>query len=453
MLNIKYVNEVDEKILEELGELLEVRPTIAPKVERIIEDVRENGDTALLALTERFDSVTLTNLRVSSEAISVGADQIRSQDPELYTALGQAADRIKLFHEAQLNKLSLQADDLENEVEQVRRPLKRIGAYVPGGQASYPSTVLMTAVIAKTAGVGEVVVVTPPGKDGKVPNAVLAACKIAGVDELYSVGGAQAIAALAYGTESIRKVDKIVGPGNLFVTLAKKMVIDQVAIDMLAGPSEVLIIADKSADPRLVAADLLAQAEHAQDAVALLVTDSDELVHKVKEEIIQFTATSERKVLIERSLIDNGKAFVVSDLSLAAEIANIVAPEHLGIYLADHRPLVEKINSAGAIFIGNYSPQAIGDYCAGPSHVLPTGASARFASPLSVEDFLKRTSIIHLKKETFMEIAGIASKIAAAEGLTAHKHAIDIRLDRVERTTKNEPDNERPAIPTEEVSS
>lgn len=402
-----------------------------PKLERsvraIVGDVRENGDVALFKYTKRFDKVELTG-----RTVKVGVKEIeraRSSVPrKLVADLRKAAKRVRDFHKRKLPQGNTFTDELGNELGWVIRPIERAGLYVPGGKAAYPSTVLMTAVPAKVAGVRELVLVTPcPG--GEINPAVLVAADIAGVDAVYKVGGAQAVAALAFGTKSIPKVDKIVGPGNIYVTIAKKLVFGEVDIDMIAGPSEVLIIADGSAPAGWVAADLLAQAEHDEMAVPMLVTDSREYAREVAKEVSSQLDRLERRGIAGESVSNQGRIFVVKSIEEAVEVANAVAPEHLELCVRSPRALLGKIRHAGAIFLGSMSTEAFGDYIAGPSHVLPTGGAARFSSPLSVYDFLRMPSVISISKKGFRSLSGSVMNLAYSEELEAHALSVGVRID------------------------
>jgi len=391
-------------------------------VRQIISGVRQGGDVALVDYTLKIDGVNLTSLEISREQVS---NAYREVSQELVSALKLAAERVERFH-------NMQKDNLHKEFSvqglgQLIRPLERVGVYVPGGTASYPSTVLMTAIPAKVAGVKEVILVTPPS-GGFVPPATLVAADIAGVDRIYSVGGAQAIAALAFGTESIPRVDKICGPGNIFVTMAKKLVYGVVAIDGLQGPSEVLIIADETANPKYCALDLLAQAEHDPLASAILVTTSQQLAYEVDKEVEQQLKGLERRAIAAESLENKGLIAVVASVDEAIELANLYAPEHLSLMVDKADTYIDKITNAGCIFVGEETTVAFGDYVAGPSHALPTGGTARFSSPLNVADFIKFTSLISIDEASLQQLGKVTSVIARAEGLEAHAHAVEERL-------------------------
>ena len=392
-------------------------------VDRIIGEVRDKGDKALFDYTEKLDGVRLDSLEVDRREV-VAAYNIT--DKKLVSALEFAARRIRDFHLACGRKAGV--FPIDKQLSQQVQPLDRVGLYIPGGTAAYPSTVLMMAIPAKVAGVGEIIMVSPPAKDGRIPTPTLVAADIAKVNRIFKLGGAQAIAALAFGTESIPKVDKICGPGNIFVTLAKKTVYGAVDIDGLEGPSEIVIVADEKADPALCAADLLAQAEHDPLASVILITTSADLAERVEKEIeIQLAKLKRRSTV--RTAINTGMLVLVDDMAQAVELVNLFAPEHLSLMASDASTLIPKIHNAGCIFIGENSPVVLGDYVAGPSHVLPTGGSARFGSPLGVADFLKVTNIIALDKPTMRELSQAAAVIARAEGLDAHAQAIEKRLE------------------------
>ncbi len=391
-------------------------------VDLIINEVRNKGDKALFDYTKKLDGAELDSLEVSRQEVTAAYDEV---DKKLIPALELAAERIRSFHLACGHKAGV--IPIDRYLGQQICPLNRVGLYVPGGTAAYPSTVLMMAIPAKVAGVKEIIMVSPPGKDGNIPAPTLVAAGIAEVNHIFKVGGAQAIAALAFGTESIPKVDKICGPGNIFVTLAKKMVYGTVAIDGLEGPSELVLVADEAADTVLCAADLLAQAEHDPLASVILITTSSELANRVDREIeIQLRKLKRRS--IARQAIDRGIAVSVHGIDEAIELVNLFAPEHLSLMVSDASSLVSRIHNAGCIFVGENSPVVLGDYVAGPSHVLPTGGSARFSSPLGVADFLKVSNIVALDKATMQELSQSAIVIAEAEGLDAHAQAVALRV-------------------------
>ncbi|MGD9117477.1 MAG: histidinol dehydrogenase [Dehalococcoidia bacterium] len=392
-------------------------------VAQIIEDVRTMGDAALFSYTLKIDRAKLSALEVNKTQVKSAYVEV---DKELFAALKFAAERISSFHQKQKDAIwNLAA---KKGFGQLIRPMERIGAYAPGGTASYPSTVLMTAIPARVAGVKEVILVTPPRADGTVPSATLVAADIAGVDRIFTVGGAQAIAALAYGTESVPRVDKICGPGNIFVVLAKKLVYGAVGIDSLPGPSEVLIVADENADPTYCAADILAQAEHDPLAAAILVTDSIGLAAEVNKAVEKQLKGLERRDIAAEAIQNQGLIAVVEDIGEAIELANLYAPEHLALMVKDAENYVERITNAGCIFIGNSATVVLGDYDAGPSHVLPTSANARFSSPLNILDFVKLINVVDVDKGTLKKLAKAAATIARAEGLEAHARAVEKRL-------------------------
>ncbi|MBQ8683033.1 MAG: histidinol dehydrogenase [Clostridia bacterium] len=395
-------------------------------VEDIIRTVRAEGDAALYAYTEKFDGARLTSLQVSPEEI---AEAVAAVEPKFIEVLKTAAANIRAFHEKQVRNSFILNDRPGIVMGQKVIPVDRAGLYVPGGTAAYPSTVLMDAIPAKIAGCPEVVMVTPPGKDGKVNPVILAAASIAGVDKIFKVGGAQAIAALAYGTESVPKVDKIVGPGNAFVAEAKKQVFGVVSIDMIAGPSEILIVADGKSDPRTVAADLLSQAEHDKLASAVLVTDSMELAVAVQAELEVQIPKLSRAEIARASIDSNGKIIVADDLWAAIEISNEIAPEHLELCVDNPFDYLDAIRHAGSIFMGRNCPEALGDYLAGPNHTLPTGGTAKFSSPLSVDDFVKKTQYTYFTRQALEGVARDVAFFAEKEGLTAHAKSAVVRLE------------------------
>ena len=401
---------------------------VEASVREILESVRREGNRAVLRYTRRFDGVKLTasRLRVSQREVARAFTQT---DPETVDALRLAARRITRFHEAQREASWIQTHETGILLGQVVRPLERVGLYVPGGRAAYPSTVLMNAIPARVAGVGRVIMCCPATK-GEINPAVLVAASLAGVDEIYRIGGAQAIAAMAYGTETLPRVDKIVGPGNLYVAAAKRLVFGTVDIDMVAGPSEVLVIADDSANPSHVAADLLAQAEHDEQAWAVLVTDSPGLARRVRQEVSRQMARLPRRKIAEKALQNHGWILLVNNLVKATLVANAIAPEHLELAVRDPFSLLNRIQHAGAIFLGHHTPEALGDYLAGPNHVLPTGGTARFFSPLGVADFLKRSSVLYFTGEGLDRLGEAVIRLAEAEGLDGHGRAVRLRLSR-----------------------
>ncbi|MBE6562283.1 MAG: histidinol dehydrogenase [Ruminococcaceae bacterium] len=395
-------------------------------VSEIIDNVRKNGDAALYEYCLKFDKAELSSLQVTEEEIDFA---VSSVEPRFLEVLERAAKNIRAFHEKQVRNSFIVNTEPGVVMGQKVIPVDRAGLYVPGGTAAYPSTVLMDSIPAKIAGVPTVVMVTPPRADGTVNPVILAAAKIAGVDKIFKVGGAQAIAALAYGTETIPKVDKIVGPGNAFVAEAKKQVFGKVSIDMIAGPSEILIVSDKNSDPRHLAADLLSQAEHDRMASAVLVCDSEALAVKVAEEIERQIPLLERADIARDSIDNNGKIIVARDLSCAVEISNELAPEHLELCVDDPFGLLDSIRHAGSIFMGRNCPEALGDYMAGPNHTLPTSGTAKFSSPLSVDDFVKKTQYTYFTREALENIAEDVAYFAEKEGLTAHAKSATVRLE------------------------
>lgn len=395
-------------------------------VSDIIADVRQNGDAALYKYCEKFDGAKLTSLAVSKEEME---EAVQNTEPRFLDILKKAAKNIRKFHEKQVRTSFIINDENGIVTGQKVIPIDRAGLYVPGGTAAYPSTVLMDAIPAKIAGCREVVMVTPPSSDGKVNPAILAAAYVAGVDKIFKIGGAQAIAALAYGTESVPKTDKIVGPGNAFVAEAKKQVYGTVSIDMIAGPSEILIVADGTVNPKYAAADLLSQAEHDKMASAVLVTDSMDLAQKVSEELEKQIPLLERAEIARASIDNNGKIIVADDLSAAIEIVNEIAPEHLELCVDNPFDYLDSIRHAGSIFMGKNCPEALGDYMAGPNHTLPTSGTAKFSSPLSVDDFVKKTQYTYYTKNALSAIAEDVAYFAEKEGLTAHAKSAVIRLE------------------------
>lgn len=394
-------------------------------VKAILADVKENGDRALAHYTEKFDHVALSEFRLSAADIENG---FQKTAPEVIEALELAKANIVSFHEKQKQTGFVDAEKSGVIRGQLVLPMETIGIYVPGGTARYPSSVLMNALPAQIAGVKRIVMVTPSGPEG-IPSAILAAAKIAGVDEIYQIGGAQAIAALAYGTESIPKVDKIVGPGNIFVATAKKILFGQVAIDMIAGPSEVVVLADESANPRFIAADLLSQAEHDTLARAILITTSQDLAQRVQTEVATQLALLPREEIARQAIEKHSALFVVADIETQFALMNEIAPEHLEIQLNDPFSHLSRVKHAGSVFLGAYASEPLGDYLAGPNHVLPTSGTARFFSPLGVEDFIKRTAFISYTKEALALEKDAVMVLAREEGLEAHARAIQVRFE------------------------
>lgn len=392
----------------------------------IIRTVRTKKDAALFDYTEQFDGAKLNGLTVSQEEF-IEAEKKTSK--EFLDALDKAANNIRNFHTKQSEKSWIVPEENGILLGQMTNPIEKVGVYVPGGKAGYPSTVLMAVIPAQIAGVDEIIITTPPGRDGKVNPYVLLAAKMLGIDKIYKIGGAQAIAALAYGTETVEKVDKIVGPGNAYVARAKKWVYGTVGIDMIAGPSEICIIADEHANPRYVAADLLSQAEHDETAKAICITTSKGLAEEISQEVNVQAEKLERKEIVAASIAANGRIILAKDSDEACQIANRIAPEHLEVMTAQPLELLPKIKHAGAIFLGSHSPEPLGDYFAGPNHTLPTDGTARFASGLGVHDFIVKSTIIHYSKEALQQASGDIIALAEAEGLTAHAKAIQIRKD------------------------
>ncbi len=402
-------------------------PRIESSVKKIVEGVRKKGDEALFKYTKKFDRIDLSRrtVKVSDKEIEEAKSQVSEG---IKSNLVLASKRIRDHQEKKLPHEKTFTDSLGNELGWVIRPIERVGIYIPGGKAAYPSTVLMTAIPAKVAGVEEIILVTPC-PNGEINPTVLVAASMAGVDEIYKVGGAQAVAALAFGTESVPKVDKIVGPGSIYVTIAKKLVFGAVGIDMIAGPSEVLIISDGSSPAGWIAADLLAQAEHDEMAVPILVTNSIEDAKSVKEEVTKRLKTLERREIAKEAIRNQGRIFVVDSLEDAVLVANTFAPEHLALCLETPKAILPKIKHAGAIFLGSMSTEAFGDYIAGPSHVLPTGGAARFSSPLSVYDFLRMPSLISITESGFKELRQSVINLAYSERLEAHALSVKARFD------------------------
>ena len=429
---MKITKVTEDAVATLLDDLLKRSPNnytgYADKVQAIIDDVRERGDEALFEMTKRFDGADLNadNIRVTQAEIDEAYTLV---DASLIEVIRKAMTNIRVYHEKQRQYGWFDMTPDGTILGQKVTPLQSTGVYVPGGKAAYPSSVLMNVIPAKVAGVEKIVMVTPPGKDGKVNPGTLVAANEAGADEIYKVGGAQAIAALAFGTASVPKVDKIVGPGNIYVALAKKAVYGYVSIDSIAGPSEILVIADETANPRYVAADLLSQAEHDELASAILVTTSEKLAGEVQKEIEGFTQVLSRKAIIEKSLENYGHILIASSIDEAVEIANAIASEHLEIVTANPFEVMTKIRNAGAIFIGENSSEPLGDYFAGPNHILPTNGTAKFFSPLSVDDFVKKSSIIYYSREALAAKKDDIIQFAKAESLTAHANSIAVRFE------------------------
>jgi histidinol dehydrogenase len=419
-------SEIDAFLRKLLSRNARVDRAIVRSVEDILNNVRRNGDAAVLKYTRRFDDKKAARLRVSAAEINRAAGKA---DPKIMKAFAISAKRIRRFHEMQKER-SWSFTEGDTILGQAIRPLKRIGAYIPGGKAAYPSTVLMNVIPAQVAGVKEIAVCVPM-PEGYLNPYVMAAMEMLHVNEVYRIGGAQAVAALAYGTSSIPKVDKIVGPGNIYVATAKKMVFGIVDIDMVAGPSEILIIADSSAQPAFVAADMLSQAEHDELASAVLITDSRTLAAAVSEEITVRVKQLTRKEIAKASLSNYGGIFVTRNIREAVALSNTIAPEHLEVMTRKPLDVMSLIENAGAVFLGPWSPEALGDYSAGPNHTLPTGGTARFSSPLGVYDFYKRSSVLGFTREGFLRLAGIVEAIADIEGLEAHGNTIRVRREKI----------------------
>ena len=403
----------------------EIDRKVTSAVTDILNNVKQNGDDAVREYTLKFDGHMPSKFEISREEIDSSPDKC---DRDFILALYKAADNIRDFHARQKQQSWLEPKQNGVILGQRIRGLKRVGVYVPGGTAAYPSSVLMNVIPAKIAGVKEIVMVTPPQKDGTANPDILAAAKIAGVDRVFLMGGAQAVAALAYGTQSVPKVDKIVGPGNIFVATAKKLLYGTVDIDMIAGPSEILIVADKSANPKFLAADLMSQAEHDKMASAILLTTSEETANETAKELSRQMQTLERRDIIEQSLNDFGAIIVCKDISEAVDFANELAPEHLELAVENPMEYIGRVDNAGSVFLGHYSPEPLGDYFAGPNHVLPTSGTARFFSPLSVDSFIKKSSCIYYTEPALSEAKDDIIKLAETEGLTAHANSIKVRF-------------------------
>lgn len=431
MVDIKQLNTTDSDFWQQLERLLAwdvaSDTTVTDTVKNILAQVKIEGDQAVLEFSRRFDRVDVQSMADLEISLSRAQTALDSIPDEQRQALQKAADRVRSYHEHQKQESWTYTEADGTILGQQITAIERAGLYVPGGKAAYPSSVLMNAIPAKVAGVAELIMVVPT-PDGDVNDLVLAAAAIAGVDRIFAIGGAQAIAALAYGTESIPQVDKIVGPGNIYVATAKGMVFGTVGIDMIAGPSEILVICDGKTDPEWIAMDLFSQAEHDEDAQAILISDDVEFLKQVKEAIDRLLPTMERKSIIKTSLADRAAFIQVSDLDEAVKVSNYIAPEHLELSVEDPEAMSKKIRHAGAIFMGRYTAEAIGDYCAGPNHVLPTSRTARFSSPLGVYDFQKRSSLIQVSEKGSQTLGLIASVLARGEGLTGHARSAEYRL-------------------------
>jgi len=430
-ISIKQLNTTDSDFWSELDDLLAWESVsneqVLSTVKEIIADVRKRGDQALVELSNKFDRLSVNSmdeLIISSDKLQQALEQL---DPAQREALETAAERVRMYHEKQLMTSWQYTEDDGTMLGQQITSLESVGLYVPGGKATYPSSVLMNAIPAKVAGVDEIVMVVPT-PDGEVNEMVLAAAQIAGVTKVFTIGGAQAVAALAYGTETVPGVDKIVGPGNIFVATAKSLVFGKVGIDMIAGPSEILVVCDGKSDPDWIAMDLFSQAEHDEDAQSILVSPDKDFLQAVDTSINKLVTEMERKDIISKSLNDRGAMVHVKDMDDAIEVANYIAPEHLELAVDDPEAIVGKIRHAGAIFMGRYTAEALGDYCAGPNHVLPTSRTARFSSPLGVYDFQKRSSLIMCSEEGASELGKVASVLARGESLTAHARSAEYRI-------------------------
>ncbi len=424
MIKIYKYSEVDKS---ELFLRNSIPTDVEGIVSEIIANVIKNGDSALFEYSKKFDKAELSSLEVTEAEISEAFEAV---EPEFIKVLETAAANIRAFHEKQVRNSFIINDKKGVVMGQKIIPIEKVGLYVPGGTAAYPSTVLMDSIPAKIAGCGQLVMVTPPKSDGKINPAILAAAKIAGVDRIFKVGGAQAVAALAYGTQSIPKVDKIVGPGNAFVAEAKKQVFGRVSIDMIAGPSEILVVADSTCDPEFVAADLLSQAEHDKMATAVLVTDSEKLANEVSAQLERQIPLLERAEIARASIDTNGKIIVADTLDVVIDIANELAPEHLELCVDNPFDYLDSIKHAGSVFMGKNCPEALGDYLAGPNHTLPTSGTARFSSPLSVDDFVKKTQYTYFTAEALDEVSKSVEIFAKKEGLTAHARSSVIRTEK-----------------------
>lgn len=424
MLDIYTYGEIpDEELFSREETVADVRDTVAG----IIQDVAENGDRALLAYAEKFDRARLTSLEVTDAEME---EALSSVEPAFLEILRESAANIRAFHEKQVRNGFALTESAGVVTGQKITPIERVGMYVPGGTAALPSTVLMTGIPAKIAGCPTIVMITPPQADGKVNPVILAAAKVAGVDRIFKSGGAQAIAALAYGTESVPRVDKIVGPGNAFVAEAKRQVFGRVSIDMIAGPSDILVLADDTCDPSVVAADLLSQAEHDKLATAVLVTTSRPFAERVRTELERQLPLLPRSEIARASIEKNGRIIVAETLSLAIEVANRIAPEHLELCVDDPFAYLPQVKNAGSVFLGKYCPEALGDYFAGPNHTLPTGGTARFSSPLSVDDFVKKTQFTYYSADALSAAADKVAYFARQEGLEAHARSALSRKER-----------------------
>ncbi|MGG0174632.1 histidinol dehydrogenase [Gottfriedia acidiceleris] len=425
MLEILLINHKSEKLESIINRTNLPTVEITKSVEKILLNVKENGDEAVRQYSLIYDEVKLKSFEVSEDEFNEALEQT---DENLINALIEAKKNIETYHEKQLQD-GYKINEKNSYVQQLINPIERVGVYIPGGKAAYPSTVLMNVIPAKIAGVNEIVIVTPPNKEGKIKPSILVAAKLAGVTKVLKIGGAQAIGALAYGTETIEKVDKIVGPGNIYVALAKKSVSGIVGIDMVAGPTEVVILADETANPRFIAADLMAQAEHDEMASSIVITNSEEFAQKIQQEIPNLLEEQPRKEIIKSSFENYGAIIVVKTIEEGIELVNKLAPEHLELMIKNPESIVHKVKNAGAIFLGDYTPEPVGDYFAGTNHTLPTSGTARFTSPLNVNDFQKKTSVVYYNKVALSEARKHIELIAEEEGLFGHGKAISIRFE------------------------
>ncbi|XRG79830.1 histidinol dehydrogenase [Rossellomorea sp. GAMAL-10_SWC] len=425
MLEILSINQKSEKLESIISRTNLPTVEITKSVEKILLNVKENGDEAVRQYSLIYDEVKLKSFEVSEDEFNEALEQT---DENLINALIEAKKNIETYHEKQLQD-GYKINEKNSYVQQLINSIERVGVYIPGGKAAYPSTVLMNVIPAKIAGVNEIVIVTPPNKEGKIKPSILVAAKLAGVTKVLKIGGAQAIGALAYGTETIEKVDKIVGPGNIYVALAKKSVSGIVGIDMVAGPTEVVILADETANPRFIAADLMAQAEHDEMASSIVITNSEEFAQKIQQEIPNLLEEQPRKEIIQSSFENYGAIIVVKTIEEGIELVNKLAPEHLELMIENSESIVHKIKNAGAIFLGDYTPEPVGDYFAGTNHTLPTSGTARFTSPLNVNDFQKKTSVVYYNKAALSEARKHIELIAEEEGLFGHGKAISIRFE------------------------
>lgn len=425
MLEILSINQKSEKLESIINRTNLPTVEITKSVEKILLNVKENGDEAVRQYSLIYDEVKLKSFEVSEDEFN---EALKQTDENLINALIEAKKNIETYHEKQLQD-GYKINEKNSYVQQIINPIERVGVYIPGGKAAYPSTVLMNVIPAKIAGVNEIVIVTPPNKEGKIKPSILVAAKLAGVTKVLKIGGAQAIGALAYGTETIEKVDKIVGPGNIYVALAKKSVSGIVGIDMVAGPTEVVILADETANPRFIAADLMAQAEHDEMASSIVITNSEEFAQKIQQEIPNLLDEQPRKEIIKSSFENYGAIIVVQTIEEGIELINKLAPEHLELMIKKPESIVHKVKNAGAIFLGDYTPEPVGDYFAGTNHTLPTSGTARFTSPLNVNDFQKKTSVVYYNKAALSEARKHIELIAEEEGLYGHGKAISIRFE------------------------